>query len=194
MYQAVLDARPIEGAGEIGSPYPDDMDAVTAKRVSLLAVTPEIYDAVNSFDYFHADEKDLVQKGVSDVLSATDRGLGRLLGNTVSEATKTMVTQALICKNAGLYAANYRAMARRDVLTLQKMEPVERKRHIYEHRSTGLPVDHISSSFQRLSTRMVEMVCEAVPELSVGARDLHAAPAVPSEVADKTPTPSMDRQ
>jgi hypothetical protein len=194
MYQVVLDSRPIEGAGEIGSPYPEGMDAVTAKRVSLLAATPEIYDAVNSFDYFFADEKDLLQKGVSDVLSATDRGLDQLLGSQANEATRTMVTQALIGKNAGLYAANYRAMARRDVLRLQKMEPVARTRHIYEHRATGLPVEHISSSFQRLSTRMVQMVCEAVPELAMDRKASPAAATVQPEAADQALAPSLGRQ
>lgn len=164
MFKVVLDSGEVEKEGEL-PPYPADMDATTAKRLAILGAVPEIYSAVNSFDYFTPNPEALVEKGVRTVVNAADEGVRRIASPQAGADALTMLTQSLIGKAGALYAANYRAVARRDVLTLQKMDAIERKRHIYIHRETGLPTAHVDESFSRLMTRMVDMVCEAVPEL-----------------------------
>lgn len=166
MFKIVLKDGDLDKDGEM-PPYPSDIDATTAKRISILGAIPEIYGAVNSFDYFTPDPEVLVSNGVQAVAKAADMGVLRIASPKAGPETITMLTQSLIGKAGALYAANYRAVARRDVLALQKMDAVERKRQIYIHRETGLPTQHVDESFARLMDRMVNMVCEAAPELKV---------------------------
>lgn len=165
MFKVVLDHGEIEKEGELPA-YPSDVDPTTAKRLAVLGVVPDIFSAVNSFNYFAPNPETLVEKGVKAVLKSSQAGVRRLASRRAGPGAVTMVTQSLINKAGALYAANYRAQARRAVLALQKMDSLERRRHIYVHREAGLPTDHVDQSFERLMSRMVEMVCEAVPELS----------------------------
>lgn len=164
MFKIVLNSGEIEKDGELPS-YPSDMDATTARRLSILGVIPEIYGAVNSFDYFTPNPETLVEKGVREVSKSAEEGVRRMASPKAGSDAVTMLTQSLIGKAGALYAANYRALARRDVLALQQMDSMERKRHIYIHRESGMSTAHVDESFNKLMGRMVEMVCEAVPEL-----------------------------
>lgn len=165
MFKAVLSEGQIDNDGEL-PPYPKEVDFVTAKRLAVLGVVPDIYNAVNSFDYFVPDPESLVANGVGHVVAAADEGIRRIAAPGSAADTMTMLTQSLIGKAGSLYAANYRAQARRDVLALQRMDPTERRRHIYVHRDAGLPHEHLGESFSKVMRRMVDMVCEAVPELA----------------------------
>lgn len=164
MYKVVLDHSAINKEGE---PLlaATDVDFVAAKRLAILGVVPEIYNAVNTFDYFAPEAETLVDKGVQNVMAFADEGVNRIAGSGVAPETMTMLTQSLLSKAGALYAANYRAQARKDVLALQRMSQIERKRYIHAYRETGLPTGHIDTSFSKLMRRMVDMVCEAVPEL-----------------------------
>lgn len=168
IFKTVLSDEQFASNGETLG-HPADVDYVTAKRVAVLGVAPDIYNAVNSFDYFCPNPETLVDKGVRKVIEAADAGVGRLASPGASRDTVTMLTQSLIGKAGALYAANYRANARRDVLFLQRLDPLERKRTIYASRHDGLPTAHVDESFGKLMNRMVDMVCEAVPELAAGA-------------------------
>lgn len=170
MFKIVLDSGEIEKEGEL-QPYSSGVDATTAKRLAILGAVPEIYGAVNNFDYFAPNPEVLVEKGVKTVLQAADEGVRRIASSEADADALTMLMQSLIDKAGALYAANYRAIARRDVLALQRMDALERQRRIYVHRETGLPTDHVDTAFSKLMTRMVDMVCEAVPELS--QNDVH---------------------
>lgn len=183
MFKIVLKGSDVEKEGEL-PPYPSDMDATTAKRLAILGAVPEIYGAVNSFDYFNPNPEELVEKGVKTVTAAADAGIRRIASPKAGPEAITMLTQSLIGKAGALYAANYRAVARRDVLALRQMDPMERKRHIYIHREAGLPTVHVDESFGKLMNRMVDMVCEAVPELT---QDTHAVSAPPG-VQPENPT------
>lgn len=163
LYKCVID---LDAAAEHDLPvHPLGVDFVTTKRMALLGVAPEIYEAVNAFNYFAPEPERLVEKGVRSVLKASDQGLGKLITGKASDESRSMLAQSLIVKAGALYAANWKAHARRDVILLQRMEPLERMRHIHVHRQDGLPTQHIDESFDRLMRRMVDMVCEAVPEL-----------------------------
>lgn len=165
VFAKIIDVNPLDGDGEM-PPYPDGVDAVTAKRVSLMGVAPEIYQAVNSFDYFAPDPHVLVQKGIKHVMQAAEMGVRRLAGVNASDPALTMVAQSIIGKAGSLYATNYRAVARRDVLKMQTQDPDERARNLYIAKNTGLSTEHIDASFHRLVGRMIDLVCQAVPELS----------------------------
>lgn len=191
LYSRVLKAPFVEGDGQT-VPYPEDVDDVTAKRVSLLAVTPEIFQAVNSFDYFSPDPEALVEKGVREVVRAADANLPRLVQAGASKDTVTMVCQSLIGKLGNLYASAYRAAARRDVARLRAMDEDERMQHIVAHRANGLPTDHIDSAFAKFAARMVQMVRDAVPELQrdASARVEERAVSVDEMNASRTHQPS----
>lgn len=176
LYGALLATDPLAGDGEMPA-YPDDIDAVTAKRISLLGVAPEVYQAVNSFDYFNPDPQELVIKGVEQIILAANAGLHRLAAGNASHSAMTIVTQSLIGKAGALYATNFRAIARRDVQELVAMDPDVRSRTLYLHKANGLPTGHIDASFHKLVERMVDMVRDAVPELSQSATLTAAAPA-----------------
>lgn len=191
MFKVVIQDGEIDKEGEV-TPYPSDLDAITAKRLAVLSAVPEIYSAVNSFDYFVPNPETLVEKGVRNVVKAADEGVRRIASPKAGPDALTMLTQSLIGKAGALYAANYRAVARRDVLDLQMMDAVERKRHIYVHREQGLPTQHIDESFTRLMARMVDMVVEQVPEPTNDAiQALKGAPANPplSTGANHDPKP-----
>lgn len=187
MFKIVLTGQ-VEKEGEL-PPYPSDMDATTAKRMAILGVVPEIYGAVNSFDYFYPNPEVLVEKGVKAVTQAADAGVQRIASPKAGPEAITMLTQSLIGKAGALYAANYRAVARRDVLALQRMDALERKRHIYIHREAGLPTAHLDDSFSKLMSRMVDMVCEAVPELKQDVTVVSAPPGALTE----NPPPSIPK-
>ena len=182
MFKVVLDSGEIEKEGDL-PPYPSDMDATTAKRLAILGTVPEIYSAVHSFDYFSPDPEALVKDGVTVVVKAADDGISRIASPKAGEDALTMLTQSLIGKAGSLYAANYRAMARRDVLSLQKMDAIERRRHSYNHRESGLPTSHLNDAFIKLMGRMVDLVCEAVPEMS---QDFLETPGASSEKSTVT--------
>lgn len=175
LYETLVDT---EMFAELGDPasVPEDLSLTTIQRLALLSTTPEIHQAVNSFDYFAPQPEQLIHKAVDQIKQATDEGMQKLLGSAASDATRAVIAQSLIEKNGSLYAANYRAVARRDVMALQEMQADERARHLYVHRQTGLPTDHINSGFRRIASRMIDMVCEAVPELAMNAPA--SAPAV----------------
>ena len=168
LYATMLATNPLAGDGELPA-YPADIDAVTAKRVSLLGVAPEIFHAVNSFDYFTPDPQDLVIKSIEQIMIAAADGMHKLAAANASSAAMTIVTQSLIGKAGSLYATNFRAIARRDVQALVVMDPDERARKLYIHKSSGLPTGHIDASFHKLVDRMIEIVRDAVPELSQAA-------------------------
>lgn len=190
MFRVVLDSGQIEKEGEV-PPYPADLDATTAKRLAILGVVPEIYSAVNGFDYF-ANPEALVEKGVKLAVQVADDGVRRIATPKAGPDALTMLTQSLIGKAGVLYATNYRAIARRDVLALQNMDAVERQRHIHNHRDSGLPTAHVDEAFAKLMTRMIDMVCENVPELASGAMQPQAprgapGPANPSQAPEAQP-------
>lgn len=163
MYRIVLDDG--EMSKEAGLPSGPDLDEVTAKRLALVGVIPQIYQAVNCFDYFAPAPETLVEKGIRQVMDATNDGVERIASPATRPETRAMVAQSLVGKAGALYAENYKAHARRDVLELQEMDGTERARHLFIHREAGLPTDHIDLAFEKLMRRMVDMVCEAVPDL-----------------------------
>lgn len=169
MFKMIVDADLLENDGEVPS-YPIDIDAITARRMSLLAITPEIHQAVNSFDYFHPQPEELVKRGVAEVLDISQAGMAKLVGAQASQQTFAMVSQSLIGKIGSLYAANYLSIARKDIGALQVMPVEERARKLYIYRAVGLPMQHVDASFRRLAHRMIAMVCEAVPEVAATCR------------------------
>jgi len=164
MYRLVLENESIDKEGDLPS-CPEDVDEVTAKRLALLAVVPTIYQAVGCFDYFVPNPETLVERGVGKVIAAADSGVSRMASPDTRPDTRAMITQSIIGKAGMLYGVNFRAHARRDVLMLRQMDPAARARHLYLHRETGLSTDHVDESFDKLMKRMVDMVCESVPEL-----------------------------
>jgi hypothetical protein len=169
IFKAIVDFKPFENEGEVPS-LPSDVDTTTAQRVSMLAVAPEIHHAVNSFDYFHPNPEILVERAFRAVLEVAQSGLAKLLGDQAGPQTAAMVSQSLIGKAGSLYAANYLAIARKDVGALQAMSSEERTRRIHVYRPTGLPMEHVDDAFRRLAHRMINMVCESVPEVAAKAR------------------------
>lgn len=165
LYEKILRDIPVHGDGETMA-LPADIDPITARRVSLMAVTPEIYQAVASFDYFAPEPGDLVADGVTAIVRAVDHGMNKMVHRDAAVDTATMVAQSLIGKLGSLYAANYNAQARADVMRLEGMDEDERMSHIHAYRKTGLPTAHIEASFGRLAARLVDMVCDAIPELA----------------------------
>ena len=183
-FQCVMD---LDGMEDAGTPdVPPGIDGTTARRMALLGVVPEVYSAVTSFDYFHPSPPDLVEQGVREVLGAATSGLARIAAASLPEATQILLTRSLISRAGALYAANYRACARRDVLELERMDDVRRQRLLYEHRGDGLPTGHIDQAFRRLMARMVNMVCEQVPELS-------QAPGATTTQSDRRPSGTDNR-
>lgn len=142
------------------------LDLVTAKRVALLGVVPDIHQAVSGFDYFAPDPEQLVLSGVRCVLEMVDEGMEALSKRDADAEINAVLAQSLVAKFGELYVANYRSRARADVHALRALSPIERHRRIHEHRLTGLPTDHVDASFKRLASRMLQMVSEAVPLLT----------------------------
>lgn len=164
MLESALASAKLDGTAE---DHTRALDLVTAQRVALLSVVPELHAAISGcFDYFVPDPESLVRTGVRCVLEMADYGIERLAADVQNTEARIALAQALVPKMGELYTSNYRAMARKDVHELRAMDSVKRHRRLHEHRLTGLPVGHIESSFQRLATRMIDMVVEAVPMMS----------------------------
>jgi len=185
----LLNTKLLDDEAELNS-YPADVDPVSAKRTSLFAIVPEIYQAVNGFDYFNPDPSSLVERGVLCVIRVADDGMKKIVSSTVAPETVLMVTQSVIGKLGALYAANYRAHARKDVTQLQKMDEDERFVHLNAFRTTGLPTGHIDLAFEKFAHRMLAMVCEAVPELSQVAAAAPQASTVVGVASDQSIQPS----
>lgn len=147
-----------------GGPFA--LDQLTAQRVALISVIPELHSVVvNIYDYFAPDPEMLVQAAVRAVLDIADYGIQRLNGDMPDEQGRAAVAQALVPHMGALYIQNYRYHARKDVESLRSMDRVERARCLHEYRLTGLPTDHIHESFRRLAKRTIDMVFEAFPRI-----------------------------
>jgi hypothetical protein len=144
-----------------------EISLVLAKRLSLLAVMPSIAEAVNAFDYFSPTPDPLIRDGMREVLRASDGGVQQILGEEGGEQDRTLVTQAVIERMGDLYAANYRALARKDVIALQRMEEAARNELVADHKANGRAMDttHIHQAFHSMAERLVKMVVDAAPEV-----------------------------
>lgn len=165
LYASLLARNPLLDDGEVPD-YPSDMDSVTARRVALFGVVPEIYSAVNSFNYFNPDPTSLVEDAAVQVFAVADQGFSRMVAAHGNPEVSNLLMTSLIGKAGSLYAANYRAVARRDVMALQDMEEAERSRHLYDYRLSGLPTGHVAIAYNKLAKRLIDMVCNAVPEIT----------------------------
>ncbi|WP_454727717.1 MULTISPECIES: hypothetical protein [Cupriavidus] len=142
------------------------LDLVTAQRVALIAIVPDLHSlAVHTFDYFAPDPDTLVQAGVRAVLDMTEYGIERLNSDVPNDEARVTIARSLVPEMGALYISNYRYNAKKDVEALRAMDKVERMRRIHERRLTGLPTEHILDSFRRLARRMIDMIIEAVPAL-----------------------------
>jgi len=163
-YRGILDSCPEAESNSLSSELAPP-DLVATKRLALLGVVAEVHEAVTLFNYFSPDPETLVEKGALTVLSAANAGLMRILPAASNDAAHALAAQSMLERGGELYASTWKSAARKDVLQLQKMEPVARMRHLYLHQETGLPTQHIDTAFNRMMGRMLDMVCEAVPEL-----------------------------
>ena len=170
LYRTVKDSdflSEIPSAGEV----PMAADVVTARRVAMISVVTEVHNAVVAFDYYHPKPELLTEAGVTKVAEASRQGLDRILaGGTHTKVVEAAVAQIFMARAGQLYAQNYRAYADRDIRALHEMSPDERMCKIREHRTTGLPTDHIDAAYSRLLDRMTDMVIEAAPEYAVASQ------------------------
>lgn len=142
-----------------------EMDGITAKRVALYSVLPELYAALASFDYFVPDLNMLGEKAVLAIMTAAKEGAERLVVANCHPTVENLIMTSLIEKAGTLYATNYRVIAQRDAKVLRGMSDMARSRKLYDFELTGLPTGHVDAAFMRLSKRMIAMVCDAVPEI-----------------------------
>ena len=165
LYSTLLSSISVDADGETPDPT-KDFDSTTMKRLSLFGVIPEIAQAVNSFNYFAPDPTLLIEKGLKQVTQVVGESVSKFVSVEGDSVSKDLLFQSLAGKVGSLYAANYRAISRKDVMTLQRMDDVERSRHLYDYRLSGLPTEHIDAAFKNLVQRMITIVCDAVPEIT----------------------------
>ena len=184
MMEWVLSSFDLDSDGEMPA-NPAVVDATIAKRLALFGVVPDIHEAVNAFDYFKSEPQALVVKGVGIVMTAAEAGVKRLIGSQSSDDDIAMLSQSLIGKAGSLYAANYRANAMRDVASLRAMDRAERQRVVYcaQLGGEGLSTAHIDQSFQVFMDRMLDMVCEVVPQIKIEHESTQVSPSVVAPAA-----------
>lgn len=149
---------------EAGQAGIDRMDPVSGRRLALVAITTELHNAVENFDYRHPEPATLVEAGVRTVVRVADAALAELLPAGVDDATRSTFSRIFLERAGTLYAQNWRAIARKDVKRILEMEPAERLRVMHESRDTGMPTGHIDVAYESLMARLVTLIRDVAPE------------------------------
>jgi hypothetical protein len=142
-------------------------DAMAARRLSILAVTTELNNAVGNFAYLHPEPHELVEAGVRTVVRLADHALAQLLPAGQHDDAVHRIFSCCFLERAGmLYAQNWRAIARKDVQRIAEMDPQERLRFVHEHRVTGMPTRHIDTAYEALMQRLAKLILEVAPDVA----------------------------
>lgn len=101
-------------------PYPTDIDATVALRISAAAAMAVVFVEVASFDYMHEAE-DCIKEAGKVVVKAATEGASKLSPQAASTASRVMLTQSLIASGARIYAATWRAVAASETARLDAL-------------------------------------------------------------------------
>lgn len=156
--------------------WPNDIDSVTALRLTTSAAMAHVAIEIVEFDFMHSSSECIREAGKVIVKAATEASLAMVSSKT-SQTSRLTLTQSLITSASKIYAAAWRAEALDQVVFFDSMEDAEIDAKLNESEKTALPI-LLASVNKRFATLFA-----AVAAVATETFQSDAAPPQPSGVA-----------